>query len=125
MLIARYAKIAMSLALAAFCLLVAFDNVTDYGTNYLFVQRVLSMDTTFAGNALMYRSITNPVLLFCTAHIAFVRIRELRIVTFGAFTTTWPPMSRPSITAPAVPIVNPPLGVSVVPAGTPVFDASG
>ena len=62
MLIARYAKIAMSLALAAFCLLVAFDNVTDYGTNYLFVQRVLSMDTTFAGNALMYRSITNPVL---------------------------------------------------------------
>jgi predicted small integral membrane protein len=62
MLIARYAKIVMSLALAAFCLLVAFDNLTDYGTNYLAVQHVLSMDTTFAGNALMYRSITNPVL---------------------------------------------------------------
>ena len=62
MLIARYAKIVMSLVLAAFCLLVAFDNITDYGTNYLFVQHVLSMDTTFPGNALMYRSITNPVL---------------------------------------------------------------
>jgi predicted small integral membrane protein len=62
MLIARYAKIVMSLALAAFCLLVAFDNITDYGTNYLFVQHVLSMDTTFPGTALMYRSITNPVL---------------------------------------------------------------
>ena len=62
MLIARYAKIVMSLALAAFCLLVTFDNITDYGTNYLFVQHVLSMDTTFPGNALMYRSITNPVL---------------------------------------------------------------
>jgi predicted small integral membrane protein len=62
MLIARYAKIIMSLALAAFCLLVAFDNLTDYGTNYLFVQHVLSMDTTFPGNALMYRSITNPVI---------------------------------------------------------------
>ena len=62
MLIARYAKIAMSLVLAAFCLLVTFDNITDYGTNYLFVQHVLSMDTTFPGNALMYRSITNPVL---------------------------------------------------------------
>jgi predicted small integral membrane protein len=62
MLIARYAKIVMSLALAAFCLLVAFDNLTDYGTNYLFVQHVLSMDTTFPGNALMYRSITNPVI---------------------------------------------------------------
>jgi predicted small integral membrane protein len=62
MLIARYAKIVMSLSLAAFCLLVAFDNVTDYGTNYLAVQHVLSMDTTFPGNALMYRSITSPVL---------------------------------------------------------------
>jgi predicted small integral membrane protein len=61
MLISRYAKIVMSLALAAFCLLVAFDNITDYSTNYLAVQHVLSMDTTFVGNALMYRSITNPV----------------------------------------------------------------
>ena len=62
MLISRYAKIVMSLVLASFCLLVTFDNITDYGTNYLFVQHVLSMDTTFPGNALMYRSITNPVL---------------------------------------------------------------
>jgi len=44
----------------AFCLLVAFDNITDYETNYLFVQHVMSMDTTFAGNALMYRSVTSP-----------------------------------------------------------------
>ena len=62
MLITRYAKIVMSLVLASFCLLVTFDNITDYGTNYLFVQHVMSMDTTFPGNALMYRSITNPVL---------------------------------------------------------------
>jgi predicted small integral membrane protein len=62
MLITRYAKIIMSLVLASFCLLVTFDNITDYGTNYLAVQHVLSMDTTFPGNTLMYRSITNPVL---------------------------------------------------------------
>jgi predicted small integral membrane protein len=62
MLIARYAKIAMSLALASFCLVVAFDNITDYGTNYLFVQHVMSMDTTFPDNALRYRSIDNPLL---------------------------------------------------------------
>jgi predicted small integral membrane protein len=62
MAIARYAKIIMSLVLASFCLLVTFDNITDYGTNYLFVQHVMSMDTTFPGNGLMYRSITNPVL---------------------------------------------------------------
>ena len=62
MLITRYAKIVMAASLAAFCLLVAFDNITDYGTNYLFVQHVLSMDTTFPGNALMYRAVTSPLL---------------------------------------------------------------
>ena len=62
MLIVRYAKIVMSLVLASFCLLVTFDNITDYATNYLFVEHVLSMDTTFPGNALMYRSIDSPVL---------------------------------------------------------------
>jgi hypothetical protein len=58
----RAAKIVLSLALASFCLVVTFDNLTDYSTNYLFLQHVMSMDTTFPGNALMYRSITNPVL---------------------------------------------------------------
>ena len=62
MLITRYAKIVMTLCLAVFCLLVAFDNITDYGTNYLFVQHVMSMDTTYPGNALMYRSVTHPTL---------------------------------------------------------------
>ena len=62
MLITRYAKIVMVLSLAIFCLLVAFTNLTDYSTNFLFVKHVLSMDTTFPGNALMYRSITSPEL---------------------------------------------------------------
>src|SRR5262249_54451628 len=44
------------------CLLVAFDNVTDPHSNYEFVQHVMSMDTTFPGNKLTYRSVTNPVL---------------------------------------------------------------
>lgn len=58
----RLSKITMCLCLAAFAFLVAFGNITDYGSNYAFVQHVLSMDTTFPGNALMYRSITNPAL---------------------------------------------------------------
>jgi predicted small integral membrane protein len=52
----------MCLVLAAFCLLVAFDNITDYATNYAFVQHVLSMDTTFSGNELMYRAVTDPTV---------------------------------------------------------------
>jgi predicted small integral membrane protein len=58
--ITRLTKIAMCLALAVFCLLVTFDNITDYATNYVFVQHVLDMDTTFPDNKLMYRSITDP-----------------------------------------------------------------
>lgn len=58
----RLSKIVMCLCLAAFAFLVAFGNITDYGSNFAFVQHVLSMDTTFPGNALMYRAITNPSL---------------------------------------------------------------
>jgi predicted small integral membrane protein len=39
---------------------VAFDDLTDYETNYVFVRHVLSMNTTLPGNALMYRSISSP-----------------------------------------------------------------
>jgi predicted small integral membrane protein len=60
--VTRSAKIILPLCLALFCLLVAFNNLTDYGTNYLFVQHVLSMDTTFPGNALMYRAVMSPLL---------------------------------------------------------------
>lgn len=79
--ITRYAKIAMSFVLASFCLLVAFNNVTDYGTNYLFVQHVLSMDTTYPGNALMYRAITSPTLW----HLAYAAIIAAEAVTGALF----------------------------------------
>ena len=62
MLITRLAKILISLSLALFCLLVAFDNVTDPRSNYEFVSHVMSMDTTFPDNRLMYRSVTDPLI---------------------------------------------------------------
>src|SRR4029079_15069920 len=82
------------------CLCVACDDVHDSGTHYLFVQRVLSMDTTFAGNALMYRSITNHVLwriayaliiaaggaialLFLTGAIRLIQVRNASGAVFN------------------------------------------
>jgi predicted small integral membrane protein len=59
MVITRISKIAMIAALAAYALIVAYDNIIDYGSNYEFVKHVLSMDTTFAGNALKTRAISN------------------------------------------------------------------
>ncbi|GAA4502846.1 DUF2165 domain-containing protein [Gluconacetobacter aggeris] len=55
---ARAAKLVMVAALSVFGLLVAFNNVTDYRSNFLFVRHVLSMDTTFSGNRLMWRAIS-------------------------------------------------------------------
>ena len=81
MLITRLAKIVMCLALGLFCLLAAFDNVTDYSTNYLFVQHVLSMDTTLPGNSLKYRAITSPVL-WQQAYAAIIAAESLARLLF-------------------------------------------
>jgi predicted small integral membrane protein len=62
MIEARIAKTITVASLALFALLVAFDNLTDYNTNYAFVRHVLSMDTTFPGNGLLYRRIASPAL---------------------------------------------------------------
>jgi predicted small integral membrane protein len=61
LLITRLAKIAMCLSLAAFCLLVAFDNIFDPHPNYIFITHVMSMDATFPDSTLKYRSVTSPV----------------------------------------------------------------
>ena len=94
MLITRLTKIAMIAALAAFALIVAYDNIIDYSSNYEFVKHVLSMDTTFAGNALRSRAITNEtvwhaayaviiavetatgLLLACAALVLLVRLNS-------------------------------------------------
>ena len=60
--VTRLAKIAMVAAVAVFATLVAFDNITDYGTNFVFVQHVLSMDTVFPSTTITYRAITSPAL---------------------------------------------------------------
>jgi predicted small integral membrane protein len=57
---ARYSKIVMSLALAAFAFVTAFNNLTDYDSNFMFVRHVLSMDTLFPNNRALHRAITTP-----------------------------------------------------------------
>lgn len=76
MLIVRLAKIAMTAALAAFAFIVTYDNIVDYGTNYEFVKHVLSMDTTFPGNKLTHRAITEP-RLWALAYAAIIAAEGL------------------------------------------------
>ena len=42
--------------------LVAFGNITDFGTNQQFVRHVLAMDTTFKDDDLMWRAVTDKGL---------------------------------------------------------------
>ena len=60
MVFIRLTKVMVVATLAAYALIVTYDNIVDYDSNYEFVKHVLSMDTTFAGNALMGRAVTNP-----------------------------------------------------------------
>jgi len=67
LLITRLTKTAFVAAIALFATLVSFGNITDYGTNYAFVQHVLAMDTIFPDATIKYRAITSPLV----HHIAY------------------------------------------------------
>ena len=62
MIAIRASKIVLVVAIALFASLVAFGNLTDYNTNFVFVQHVLSMDTVFPFSTIKYRAITSPAL---------------------------------------------------------------
>jgi predicted small integral membrane protein len=61
-MINRLSQTSLVAACALYMLLVVFNNLTDYGSNYQLVEHVLAMDTTFPGNAGMWRAITNPMI---------------------------------------------------------------
>nr|WP_282565531.1 DUF2165 domain-containing protein [Paradevosia shaoguanensis] len=56
----RLAKVACVAAMAFYATLVAFGNVTDYGTNFAFVEHVFRMDTIFPDATIRYRAIDVP-----------------------------------------------------------------
>jgi predicted small integral membrane protein len=60
-MLTRLAKIALIASIAFLMTLVALNNVTDYDSNFQFVRHVMSMDTTFPENRLMWRAIISPV----------------------------------------------------------------
>jgi predicted small integral membrane protein len=62
MMILRLSKVACVAAIALFASLVAFGNITDYGTNWAFVQHVMRMDTVFPDSTIKYRAIDNTML---------------------------------------------------------------
>jgi predicted small integral membrane protein len=78
----RLAKIACIATLALDVALVAFDNVTDYWTNFAFVAHVLDMDDIPPASHLRWRAINSPLL----HHMTYILIimTEIIIAALGA-----------------------------------------
>ncbi|MCT8341322.1 MULTISPECIES: DUF2165 family protein [Photorhabdus] len=72
-MIIRLSKTLMIFAIALFATLAAFGNITDYATNFAFVQHVFMMDTIFPDTTITYRAIHSPVL----HHIGYIMIISL------------------------------------------------
>ena len=62
----RTAKLLLVTGMAVFYTLVVMNNIIDYDSNYQFARHVLMMDSTFAGNHVMWRAVNSPAV-----HTAF------------------------------------------------------
>jgi len=79
------AKIFLSGCVGLLALLIGLDNVFDYGTNFVGVQHILSMDTLPAGSAFSWRSVTLPALHHVAyAGIILVEVGSGLLCLFGA-----------------------------------------
>jgi predicted small integral membrane protein len=81
-MLVRLSKIFLLASIALWLALVAFGNVTDYGSNWLFVQHVLAMDSIFPGAGIHYRAIHSPWLQHA-AYALIIAVEALAAVLCG------------------------------------------
>ncbi|MBG0854523.1 DUF2165 domain-containing protein [Streptomyces spinoverrucosus] len=73
---------------ALYIALVAFGNITDFGTNQDFVRHVLAMDTTFKDDDLMWRAVTDTALQDA-AYVAIIVWETVAALVLIAGTWFW------------------------------------
>jgi len=78
----------LTASVALYIALVAFGNITDFGTNQAFVQHVLAMDTTFKDDDLMWRAITSKGLQN-TAYVLIIVWETLAALVLAYGTWLW------------------------------------
>ena len=82
MICVRLAKIVITAGRALWAFLVMLGNVTDYDSNWAFVQHVLAMDTVFADSTLTWRAITSPAVQ-TVAYLAIIATEALISFAFA------------------------------------------
>lgn len=80
-LLVRTSKIVLAAGLGFWTFLVTLGNVTDYETNWAFVQHVMAMDTIFPDSDLTWRAVKNPQV----QRLAYVAIMIAEGATSLAF----------------------------------------
>lgn len=93
----RLCKAALVAAMAIFMSLVVFGNATDYGTNWAFVEHVLTMDTIFPDSTIRWRAITDERV----QTIAYLAIIAWQAATAVALWLGFATLVRHCRTAPA------------------------
>ncbi|MFH8800473.1 DUF2165 domain-containing protein [Streptomyces sp. NPDC017936] len=78
----------LTAAVALYTALVAFGNITDFGTNQQFVRHVLAMDTTFKDDDLMWRAVTSEGLQDA-AYVAIIAWETVAALVLIAGTWFW------------------------------------
>ncbi|MGC5566927.1 DUF2165 domain-containing protein [Streptomyces sp. FR-108] len=73
---------------ALYITLVAFGNITDFGTNQQFVQHVLAMDTTFKDDDLMWRAVESKGLQNA-AYVAIIAWETVAALVLILGTVQW------------------------------------
>lgn len=81
----RLSKIVMTGGISFWAFLVVLGNVTDYDSNWAFVQHVLAMDTIFPDSHLKWRAITDPKIQMA-AYLFIIAIEVLVCLAFLAAT---------------------------------------
>ncbi|WP_369247310.1 DUF2165 domain-containing protein [Streptomyces sp. R41] len=79
---------------ALYIALVAFGNITDFGTNQQFVRHVLAMDTTFKDDDLMWRAVTSKGLQDA-AYIAIIAWEAIAALVLVYGTWLWARRDHP------------------------------
>jgi predicted small integral membrane protein len=84
----RFAVVVLTAMTALQMALIAFGNITDFGTNQAFVHHVLAMDTTFRSPDMMWRAITSPGLQD-TAYVVIIVWEVLTALVLIAALVAW------------------------------------
>jgi predicted small integral membrane protein len=82
----RLAKVLFVAAIGFMSLLIVFGNITDYTTNYRFVEHVMKMDTIFPDSRVQYRSI-NHAFFFHAGYVLIILLESL--MTFCCIKGSW------------------------------------